>query len=185
MIAVVSMIIANVGLTQLLTISIPVLVAIYPVAVALVIVTYLERWFKNPAVITSYSIHYTKLYENAWHMSCGCSTCPWLRQAGSVAYGSNPQMSASGTYRLPRRAGSSEASSTGFDTTVAPFGEWDIDLPLLHPVEPANGGQMRFLRQLTRCERRSNGGRPEAVITSYSIHYTKLYEQREQNHPRD
>lgn len=48
-IAVVSMIIANVGLTQLLTISIPVLVAIYPVAVALVIVTYLERWFKNPA----------------------------------------------------------------------------------------------------------------------------------------
>lgn len=49
MIALVSMIIANVGLTQLLTVSIPVLVAIYPVAVALVLVTFLKKYFRQPA----------------------------------------------------------------------------------------------------------------------------------------
>lgn len=40
-------IVANVGLTQLLVISIPVLVAIYPVAVALVAVTFMRSWFFN------------------------------------------------------------------------------------------------------------------------------------------
>ena len=46
-IAVLCAIVANVGLTQLLVISIPVLVAIYPVVVALVAVTFMREWFFN------------------------------------------------------------------------------------------------------------------------------------------
>ncbi len=49
-IAVLCAIVANVGLTQLLVISIPVLVAIYPVAVALVAVTFMRNWFFNQTV---------------------------------------------------------------------------------------------------------------------------------------
>ncbi len=40
--------VANVGLSQLISLSIPVLVAIYPVAVALVMVTFLHQRFANP-----------------------------------------------------------------------------------------------------------------------------------------
>jgi LIVCS family branched-chain amino acid:cation transporter len=43
-------IVANVGLTQLLVISIPVLVAIYPVAIALVAVTFMRSWFFNQSM---------------------------------------------------------------------------------------------------------------------------------------
>lgn len=40
--------VANVGLAQLIRLSVPVLVAIYPVAVALVLVTFLQGWFAQP-----------------------------------------------------------------------------------------------------------------------------------------
>ncbi|WP_111873289.1 branched-chain amino acid transport system II carrier protein [Aeromonas bivalvium] len=40
--------VANVGLSQLISLSIPVLVAIYPVAVALVLVTFLKGYFGRP-----------------------------------------------------------------------------------------------------------------------------------------
>ncbi|WP_420898199.1 branched-chain amino acid transport system II carrier protein, partial [Aeromonas sobria] len=40
--------VANVGLSQLISLSIPVLVAIYPVAIALVLVTFLKGWFAQP-----------------------------------------------------------------------------------------------------------------------------------------
>jgi len=40
--------IANVGLSQLITISIPVLMAVYPVAIALVAVTFLTEYFPRP-----------------------------------------------------------------------------------------------------------------------------------------
>ncbi|WP_368164419.1 branched-chain amino acid transport system II carrier protein [Aeromonas sp. R6-2] len=43
-------IVANVGLSQLISLSIPVLVAIYPVAVALVLVTFLKERFARPAL---------------------------------------------------------------------------------------------------------------------------------------
>lgn len=42
--------IANVGLSALITLSIPVLVAIYPVAVALVVMTFLKERFAHPAL---------------------------------------------------------------------------------------------------------------------------------------
>lgn len=42
--------VANVGLSQLISISIPVLVAIYPVAVALVLVTFLKQQFARPTL---------------------------------------------------------------------------------------------------------------------------------------
>lgn len=40
--------VANVGLTQLISISIPVLMTVYPVAIALVAVTFLTGFFRNP-----------------------------------------------------------------------------------------------------------------------------------------
>ena len=43
-------IVANVGLNQLITISIPILMAIYPVAIALVLVTFLTSSFPRPAL---------------------------------------------------------------------------------------------------------------------------------------
>lgn len=40
--------VANVGLSQLIALSVPVLYALYPVAIALVALTYLRPWLKNP-----------------------------------------------------------------------------------------------------------------------------------------
>ncbi|MGL5293723.1 MAG: branched-chain amino acid transport system II carrier protein, partial [Aeromonas sp.] len=42
---------ANVGLSQLISFSIPVLVAIYPVAIALVLVTFLKGYFGRPRLM--------------------------------------------------------------------------------------------------------------------------------------
>ncbi len=47
----VSILVANVGLSQLISLSIPVLVAIYPVAVALVLVTFLKGCFGRPRLV--------------------------------------------------------------------------------------------------------------------------------------
>lgn len=46
--AVVCAVIANVGLSQLIALSIPVLFALYPVAVALVVLTFVRQWMPNP-----------------------------------------------------------------------------------------------------------------------------------------
>ncbi|KLV04504.1 branched-chain amino acid transporter [Photobacterium aquae] len=46
--AVVCAVVANVGLSQLISLSIPVLFALYPVAVALVALTFVRRWLPNP-----------------------------------------------------------------------------------------------------------------------------------------
>ncbi|WP_026024174.1 branched-chain amino acid transport system II carrier protein [Enterovibrio norvegicus] len=43
-------IVANVGLTQLIAISVPVLFALYPVAIALIALTFLRRFMPNPAL---------------------------------------------------------------------------------------------------------------------------------------
>ena len=49
LISVITAVVANVGLAQLISISIPVLVTIYPVAIALVAVTFLTERFAQPA----------------------------------------------------------------------------------------------------------------------------------------
>ncbi|WP_299018936.1 branched-chain amino acid transport system II carrier protein [uncultured Photobacterium sp.] len=46
--AVICAVIANVGLNQLISLSIPVLFALYPVAVALVALTFVRKWMPNP-----------------------------------------------------------------------------------------------------------------------------------------
>ncbi|QSX34440.1 branched-chain amino acid transport system II carrier protein [Shewanella avicenniae] len=46
--SVVCAVVANVGLSELISISIPVLMMVYPVAIALVLVTFLERFFRRP-----------------------------------------------------------------------------------------------------------------------------------------
>lgn len=48
LLGVVCAVIANVGLSQLISLSIPVLFALYPVAVALVALTFVRRWLPNP-----------------------------------------------------------------------------------------------------------------------------------------
>lgn len=48
--AVICAVVANVGLNQLITLSIPVLFALYPVAIALVALTFVRRWLPNPAL---------------------------------------------------------------------------------------------------------------------------------------
>lgn len=48
MLAVICAVIANVGLNQLIALSIPVLFALYPVAVALVALTFVRKWMPNP-----------------------------------------------------------------------------------------------------------------------------------------
>jgi LIVCS family branched-chain amino acid:cation transporter len=49
-IAIICAVITNVGLTQLISLSIPVLFALYPVVVSLVLLTFLRRWMKNSEV---------------------------------------------------------------------------------------------------------------------------------------
>ncbi|MDN5369760.1 MAG: branched-chain amino acid:cation transporter, family, partial [Shewanella sp.] len=46
--SVICAVVANVGLSQLISISIPVLMMVYPVAIALVLVTFVNNWFRNP-----------------------------------------------------------------------------------------------------------------------------------------
>ncbi|KFZ39162.1 branched-chain amino acid transporter [Shewanella mangrovi] len=48
LLSVVCAVVANVGLSQLISISIPVLMMVYPVAIALVLMTFLERFFRRP-----------------------------------------------------------------------------------------------------------------------------------------
>jgi LIVCS family branched-chain amino acid:cation transporter len=48
LLSVICAVVANVGLSQLIAISIPVLMTIYPVAIALVVVTFLTGYFANP-----------------------------------------------------------------------------------------------------------------------------------------
>nr|WP_086940640.1 branched-chain amino acid transport system II carrier protein [Thaumasiovibrio occultus] len=43
-------VVANVGLAQLIAISVPVLVALYPVAIALIVLTFLKKYFARPAM---------------------------------------------------------------------------------------------------------------------------------------
>jgi LIVCS family branched-chain amino acid:cation transporter len=51
LLGVICAVVANVGLSQLISFSIPVLVAIYPVAVALVLVTFLKGYFGRPRLV--------------------------------------------------------------------------------------------------------------------------------------
>ena len=51
LLGVICAVVANVGLSQLISLSIPVLVAIYPVAVALVLVTFLKGYFGRPRLV--------------------------------------------------------------------------------------------------------------------------------------
>ncbi|MDX1303326.1 branched-chain amino acid transport system II carrier protein [Photobacterium sp.] len=48
--AVICCVVANVGLNQLIKISLPALFALYPIAMALVILTFIRRWLPNPVL---------------------------------------------------------------------------------------------------------------------------------------
>ncbi|MGG3738164.1 branched-chain amino acid transport system II carrier protein [Aeribacillus pallidus] len=46
-----SMIVANVGLTQLITISLPVLIIIYPLAIVLILLSFIHQWFNGYSAV--------------------------------------------------------------------------------------------------------------------------------------
>lgn len=43
-------VVANVGLSRLIALSVPVLMALYPLAIALVVLTFIRRWLRNPVL---------------------------------------------------------------------------------------------------------------------------------------
>ncbi|MCE9920652.1 branched-chain amino acid transport system II carrier protein, partial [Hafnia paralvei] len=43
-------VVANVGLSRLIALSVPVLMALYPLAIALVALTFVRRWLRNPVL---------------------------------------------------------------------------------------------------------------------------------------
>lgn len=45
------MIVANVGLTQLITISLPVLIIIYPLAIVLILLSFIHQWFNGYSAV--------------------------------------------------------------------------------------------------------------------------------------
>ncbi|PGZ95565.1 branched-chain amino acid transport system II carrier protein [Bacillus pseudomycoides] len=54
-----SALIANLGLTQLITVSVPVLTAIYPLAIMLIVLTFLHRLFKGRSEVYQVSLLFT------------------------------------------------------------------------------------------------------------------------------
>lgn len=54
-----SMTLANMGLTKILSVSVPVLVAIYPIAIMLIVLSMLDKLFHESTVVYSYTILFT------------------------------------------------------------------------------------------------------------------------------
>ncbi|MEG2829462.1 MAG: branched-chain amino acid transport system II carrier protein [Edwardsiella sp. (in: enterobacteria)] len=50
LLCVICAVVANVGLSRLIALSVPVLMALYPLAIALVVLTFIRRWLRNPLV---------------------------------------------------------------------------------------------------------------------------------------
>ncbi|MDA6077037.1 branched-chain amino acid transport system II carrier protein [Edwardsiella anguillarum] len=48
LLCVICAVVANVGLSRLIALSVPVLMALYPLAIALVVLTFIRRWLRNP-----------------------------------------------------------------------------------------------------------------------------------------
>ncbi len=51
-----SMLIANVGLTQLISISLPVLITIYPLAIVLILLSFMHNWFKGYSLVYIFAL---------------------------------------------------------------------------------------------------------------------------------
>ncbi|CAH0532672.1 Branched-chain amino acid transport system 2 carrier protein [Vibrio stylophorae] len=67
-------IVANVGLTQLMTLSLPVLFAMYPVAIALIALTFVRRWLPNPRLAYALVIGVAFAFALFDALSFFCST---------------------------------------------------------------------------------------------------------------
>ena len=61
-----SMLLANMGLTKILAISIPVLDMIYPIAIMLIVLAMLDRWFKNNKRVYGLTILFTGIVSVAY-----------------------------------------------------------------------------------------------------------------------
>ncbi|MRH44037.1 branched-chain amino acid transport system II carrier protein [Aquibacillus halophilus] len=58
-VTVVSLLIANLGLNQIIAISVPVLIAIYPIAIVLVVLTLMSKWIENYKRIYRFAVLFT------------------------------------------------------------------------------------------------------------------------------
>ena len=67
--------VANIGLSQLITISVPVLVAIYPLAIVLIFLTFADPLFKGRVQVYRWSLLFTGIFSIVDGIkSCGYST---------------------------------------------------------------------------------------------------------------
>ncbi len=83
-VSIASFLIANLGLNQIIAISVPVLVAIYPIAIVLVLLTFLDKWFegstsvyRGAVLLTAIVSIYQGLTEFGLEMS---AVQPWIEQ---------------------------------------------------------------------------------------------------------
>ena len=137
-------------------------------------------------VITSYSIHYTKLYDLVW-VTDFASGQPVagakisLYKANWPGLVASPQVLASGVsdeHGLVRLPGSEEV-----DPKLRSLGSWRNNLLIIRcekgedlALMPLNGAFSNGSGLDDYDEGYYNTLRRKYVITSYSIHYTKLYE---------
>ena len=70
-----SMILANMGLTKILSVSVPVLDAIYPVAIVLIILAMLDKFFKENQMIYGASIAFTAIVSIIYALSNTAFKC--------------------------------------------------------------------------------------------------------------
>ena len=73
-----SMILANMGLTKILSVSVPVLDAIYPVAIVLIILAMLDKFFKENQMIYGASIAFTAIVSIIYALSNTALNVPLL-----------------------------------------------------------------------------------------------------------
>ncbi|QTN00948.1 branched-chain amino acid transport system II carrier protein [Sediminibacillus dalangtanensis] len=84
MVSIVSFLIANLGLNQIIAISVPVLVAIYPIAIVLVLLTFLNKWFEGSVLVYRGAILLTavvSVYQGLTEFGLEMNAFqPWIEQ---------------------------------------------------------------------------------------------------------
>ncbi|SHF03425.1 branched-chain amino acid transport system II carrier protein [Clostridium fallax] len=64
-----SMVLANMGLTKILSVSVPVLNAIYPVAIVLILLSIIDKFFKESSIVYGFTILFTAIVSILYALS--------------------------------------------------------------------------------------------------------------------
>ena len=126
-------------------------------------------------VITSYSIHYTKLYDYEWNFMYPEET---IRGSWMEWQIRESDIDPDGSYDVIVESGENKLSLTNIGISATPK---VYALPGRR-FNPYLFGEISY--NLTNLSLRNNYGRAiNRVITSYSIHYTKLYDRSQTEIP--